>query len=70
MLDLRLSLIVPTYNAAENPPRFIERAENSLEGIGHEITIVVDNNTPDCTGELAEKIARRYLNLRTLGWRA
>lgn len=54
LLDSRLALIVFIYNEAENLPR-LERDENLLKGIGHEVIIVVNDNSSEGTGELTEK---------------
>ncbi|MBM3131874.1 MAG: glycosyltransferase family 2 protein [Chloroflexi bacterium] len=54
----RLSVIVPTYNEAENLPFLVERVHAALCHIEYEL-IVVDDNSPDGTGTLAEELARK-----------
>lgn len=57
---LRISIITPTYNEAETLPRFIESIAEALkEGWEYEV-IIVDDNSPDGTGVLAEKLAEEY----------
>ena len=54
-----LSLIVPTYNERENLPTFVERVHNSLSNYEYEL-IVVDDNSPDGTAKLAERLSLKY----------
>ncbi|MEM2703217.1 MAG: polyprenol monophosphomannose synthase [Candidatus Bathyarchaeia archaeon] len=65
ILSPRLSLIVPTYNEAENIQEFIRRVETALGGIPFEI-IIVDDNSPDGTAKLAKELNREYGNIRVL----
>ncbi|MEW6034785.1 MAG: polyprenol monophosphomannose synthase [Chloroflexota bacterium] len=50
-------VVLPTYNEAENLPRMVE----ALLGLGVPglEALVVDDGSPDGTGELAEELARR-----------
>jgi dolichol-phosphate mannosyltransferase len=48
-------VIVPTYNERDNLPRLIERI---LKQGGMFDVLVVDDNSPDGTGELADRLAR------------
>ena len=52
----RVLVIVPTYNEAENVERILERLAASVP-TAH--ALVVDDGSPDGTGELAEKVAAR-----------
>lgn len=47
-----LSVILPTYNEAENIRKVIPRITNALKGIPHEI-ILVDDDSPDETWKVA-----------------
>ncbi|MGI9626205.1 MAG: polyprenol monophosphomannose synthase [Longimicrobiales bacterium] len=47
-------VIVPTYNERENVSRVVERVLGELDGIH---VLVVDDNSPDGTGQLAEELA-------------
>jgi dolichol-phosphate mannosyltransferase len=71
---LKLSVVSPTYNEALNIPLLINKIDAALVGIEHEI-LIVDDNSPDRTWEVAQGIAttnphvrvvRRYRN-RGLG---
>jgi dolichol-phosphate mannosyltransferase len=50
----RVLVVVPTYNEAENLPRIIERLRASVPE-AH--ALVVDDASPDGTGELADRLA-------------
>lgn len=61
MTDMLISIILPTYNEAENLPIIIPRIFNILEkaGIAAEV-IVIDDNSPDGTGKIAQRISNKY----------
>lgn len=55
---LKLLVVVPTYNEAENLPELLSRLfKLPLEGLH---VLIVDDNSPDKTGELAEKMRQDY----------
>jgi dolichol-phosphate mannosyltransferase len=60
-----LSIIVPTYNEAENIPELLNRIEGTLRGESFEI-IVVDDNSRDGTADLVEELGEKYGNVRVL----
>jgi len=62
---LGLSIIVPTYNEAENVRELIERVEASLKGLDFEV-IVVDDSSPDGTAEIAEELGKIYGNVKVV----
>ena len=49
-------VVVPTYNERENLPTLLERILAELPGAA---VLVVDDNSPDGTGEVADEWARR-----------
>lgn len=55
----KLSLIIPTYNEAENLPRLVERVHSALEGHAFEL-IVVDDDSPDGTAAVANELSRDF----------
>jgi len=61
----RTCIIIPTYNEAENLPELSERLEHALPREYLEI-IVVDDNSPDRTAELARKLSKKYGNIKLL----
>jgi len=61
----KLSIIIPTYNERENIRKLIEMLERILVDIDFEI-VVVDDNSPDGTGEVAEELAKQYGNIRVI----
>jgi len=60
---LRITVVVPTYNEAENLPKLV----SALFMLPLELRIlVVDDNSPDGTGAIADELARRDARLRVL----
>ncbi|MEM1658474.1 MAG: polyprenol monophosphomannose synthase [Candidatus Jordarchaeales archaeon] len=60
-----LSVIIPTYNERDNLGELVERLRLALNEINYEL-IIVDDNSPDGTGELAEKLAEKYRNIKVV----
>ena len=60
-----LSVIVPTFREAANVPVLFERLKMALAGLPWEM-IVVDDNSPDGTYDIAFAIAKRDPRLRCL----
>jgi len=62
-----VSVIVPTYNERENLPTLIERINKVFvdERIVGEV-VVIDDNSPDGTGQLAEQLRRKYKFLKVI----
>ena len=54
-----LSLIVPTYCESQNIATLIERVHQSLSSYSYEL-IVVDDNSPDGTSEIANSLSQQY----------
>jgi dolichol-phosphate mannosyltransferase len=64
----RLSVIVPTFNEASNIGELVHRLASLLDpafGEDYEI-IVVDDNSPDRTWELAQRLALEHPRLRVM----
>jgi len=58
---MKFSIIIPTYNEKENLPLLAEKIfkvfkESSIDGE----VVVVDDNSPDGTGKIAEKLKKKY----------
>lgn len=65
---IRFSLVVPTYNESGNLPVLLEQLETLLEpvlGDSYEI-IVVDDDSPDKTWEVAARLAETHPKLRVM----
>src|SRR5580692_1922489 len=60
-----LSVVVPTYREAANVPVLFERLKTALAGLPWEM-IVVDDDSPDGTANVAYAIARRDPRLRCI----
>ncbi|HEY49236.1 MAG TPA: glycosyltransferase family 2 protein [Dehalococcoidia bacterium] len=57
--DIELSLIVPTYNEKDNIAHLAERVDKALSQYSYEL-IVVDDNSPDGTAEVAKSLSAQY----------
>jgi dolichol-phosphate mannosyltransferase len=65
---LRLSLVIPTYNEAKNIPELVRLLTGLLDaplGDAYEL-IVVDDDSPDRTWEVARRLASTYPRLRVI----
>ena len=60
-----LSLILPTYNEAENLPILLPKIAEALRNIPHEV-IIVDDDSPDGTWDIAHRFADQYPNLHII----
>jgi dolichol-phosphate mannosyltransferase len=60
-------LILPTYNEAENVEAVVRAALEQLPSTGREHTVlVVDDGSPDGTGEIADRLADEHAAVRVL----
>ncbi|MBI2075705.1 MAG: polyprenol monophosphomannose synthase [Candidatus Aenigmarchaeota archaeon] len=57
-----MSIVIPTYNEKDNIEKLVKDIRRRMEA---EI-IIVDDDSPDGTGELADRLAKRYKNIRVL----
>lgn len=58
----RVCVVVPTYNEAENLLKLTEQIERALHGCNFNL-IVVDDNSPDNTANVAAKLNDTYKNI-------
>ena len=56
---MKVSVVVPTYNEAENIKKLVPLLDSILKDYNYEI-IIVDDNSPDGTAEVAKKLAEQY----------
>ncbi|OGM25857.1 hypothetical protein A3D00_03075 [Candidatus Woesebacteria bacterium RIFCSPHIGHO2_02_FULL_38_9] len=65
---MKTAVIIPTYNEAENLEILVEKILESASTRGDSSTrgglklIVVDDNSPDGTGKIADKLSLKYKN--------
>lgn len=57
-------IIIPTYNEADNIERVIQKIIK--RNIPNVFLLIVDDNSPDGTGDIVEKIARRDVRVKLL----
>ena len=56
--SLKVAIVVPTYNESETLPILIEKIlEQNIDGIGF---VVVDDGSPDGTGDIADRLADEF----------
>jgi dolichol-phosphate mannosyltransferase len=56
---MRITIILPTYNEAENLPKLV----SALLSLPLDLAVlVVDDHSPDGTGEIADQLSARYPN--------
>lgn len=60
-----LSVIVPTFNERDNIAPLVDKLEAALAGIAFEV-IIVDDNSPDGTAELAKTLAVHKPHVRCI----
>jgi dolichol-phosphate mannosyltransferase len=67
-MGARVWVVIPTYNEAENVDRILRAASAELERAapGDYRILVVDDQSPDGTGELAERAARELGTVEVL----
>ena len=60
-------LVLPTYNERENVEAFVRAAHAELAGIdGNHHILVVDDSSPDGTGDIADRLARELGRVEVL----
>jgi dolichol-phosphate mannosyltransferase len=57
-------LVLPTYNEAENVEAFVAAARAKLPASAQ--VLIVDDSSPDGTGEIADRLAERHENVGVL----
>ncbi|MTI18587.1 glycosyltransferase family 2 protein [Rhodobacteraceae bacterium RKSG542] len=60
-----LTVVLPTYNESKNVPLVVEALKNCLQGIRWEV-IVVDDNSPDGTAEVARQLGQSDPRVRVI----
>jgi dolichol-phosphate mannosyltransferase len=59
-MNERVWVVIPTYNEAENVEAIVRATARELEGVvpGDHRILIVDDNSPDGTGEIADSLAQ------------
>ena len=66
MLD-RVSIVIPTYNESKNLPMIVDKLLEISDEIAKEVEIViVDDNSPDGTGKIADDMALKHSNITVI----
>lgn len=66
-MGMDVSIITPVYNERDNLRKFIPQVEEVLSNTSHNFEIViVDDNSPDGSGGVAQKLAEEYENIKIL----
>ena len=65
LMDGKVSVITPVYNEIKTLRLNIQRIQEALRGVPHEI-IIVDDNSPDGSGVIADSIAEVFPNIKVL----
>lgn len=60
-----LSLVLPTYNEAENLPVLLPKLRDALGSIDHEI-LIVDDDSPDQTWSVAQELCKDIGNVHVI----
>jgi dolichol-phosphate mannosyltransferase len=63
LTNLRVLVIIPTYNEAENLPTIVDRVHTANPGVH---VLVADDNSPDGTGKLADELAESDERVKVL----
>jgi dolichol-phosphate mannosyltransferase len=64
----RVCVVIPTYNEADNVERIVRAVDAELERLrpGEHLVLVVDDNSPDGTGAIADAIASELASVAVL----
>lgn len=62
---VKVTIVSPTYNEAENVPRLAHEVGTALSGIDYEL-LIADDDSPDRTWDIAQKLAAQNPCIRVL----
>src|SRR5580704_7528647 len=60
-----LGVIIPTFNERDNVPRLVDMLKTALPEVAWEL-VIVDDNSPDGTSEVAKRIAATDARIRCI----
>ena len=62
-----LSIITPVYNECRNIENNVKKIQSAMEGLkGFYEIIIVDDNSPNGSGEIADRLAAEYPNIKVI----
>ena len=60
-MNAYISIIIPTYNEANNIPSLLKRIEKAMANLPYSYQcILIDDNSPDSTYEIAKNLSKQY----------
>lgn len=62
---MKILVVIPTYNEKENIQKLVEKILNLNLNLNLNL-LIIDDNSPDGTGEIAEQLARKYNQVRVI----
>ncbi len=62
---MKITIVSPTYNEAENVPRLVHDVGTVLSGVDYEL-LIADDDSPDRTWAVAQELATRNPRIRVL----
>lgn len=62
---MKVTIVAPTYNEAENVPRLVNEVCAALSGIDYEL-VIADDDSPDRTWAVAQELAAQNPRIRVL----
>ena len=62
---MKVTIVSPTYNEADNVARLVHEVDTALSGIDYEL-VIVDDDSPDETWAIAQELATRNPHIRVL----
>lgn len=66
-MNEKISIVIPTYNEADNIKRMLMKTQGVLEKITKDYEIlIVDDNSPDGTGRIAQNISRNNEKIKVI----
>jgi len=62
---MKVTIVSPTYNEAENVPRLVHEVSTVLSGMDYEL-LIADDDSPDRTWAIAQELANQNPRIRVL----
>jgi len=62
---MKVTIVSPTYNEAENIPRLVREVDRAMSGIDYEL-LIADDDSPDRTWAVAQELAKQNPRVRVI----